>query len=496
MLKTLIKTLSTSEKKAFTLCMEKRNKRNIGSNIELFKAFDSGNPAIIRASIGQNAFNVAKKRLLDRLLDFLGNRVFEQEVSSEIQVLKYLVLARRMLAHDQLTIGIKTLRKAEKKAIELQHYAILLEIYDTALHYSQSFSSDEFQALMEKSQENLKKMQDQHALSMAHAKIQSYFRSTEFGQHRGEVRLHSIVAQAYTEFGIPSDQLNNFQSLYQLAQIADVTAFEQKNYFLVDLYFADRIDELTGTALDGERNLIYHIDVLYLVANIYFRQREFEKSLDYLHRMKTQMERFGGKFYASRNVQFTTLLALNHNFIGDYKQSEEALDTLFTQNHPSQDLLNPKLVRAMIHFQQGELDAAQRILSTFQHQDSWYQQRVGLDWLLNRRYIEILLHIELGNIDFVDSRISSLTRKYGDLFQQENYLAIRPFLKLLHQYNREPHLVSSEKFKKTVEKTIPWREHGEEDIFLMCFYAWLKARMERRELYETTLELVQTRYDL
>jgi len=490
MIKLLVSTLTLSEKKAFILWMEKRNKRNIGANIELFHAFDGGKPEAIRTTIGGNAFNVAKKRLMDRLLEFLGNRVFEQEVSSEVQVLKYLVLARRMLAHDQIQLGLKTLKKAERKAKELQHHALLMEIYNTALQYSGSLSENEMLAVVERSQKNLKQLQEQLALSMAHAKIQTYFKSAEFGINRREETPHNHVSNVYAEFNIPEEQLNNFQSLFQLAQIADVTAFEQKNYFLVDLYFAHRIDELQGTQLDGERNLIYHIDVLYLVANIYFRQRKFSESLEYLARMEVQMERFNRKFYASRRIQWTTLKALNHNFLGDFTVSTALLDDLFAANYKSEELLNPRLVRAMIHFQQGELDAAQRVLAKFQHSDSWYQKRIGLDWLLNRRYIEILLHIELENIDFVESRISSLTRKYGDLFQQKNYVAIRPFLKLLHQYNQNPHSVQTEKFKKTVEKTLPWRDRGEEDIFLMCFYAWLKAKMDGRRLYETTLGLL------
>jgi hypothetical protein len=143
----------------------------------------------------------------------------------------------------------------------------------------------------------------------------------------------------------------------------------------------------------------------------------------------------------------------------------------------------------MIHFQQGELQAAQRIMSRFQHSDLWYERHIGQEWVLNKKYMEILLHIELGNTDLVDSRINSLVRKYEKLFKTENVAYVLPFLKLVKQYEEQPSIAATEEFHAKVEKAIEWKPLQEEDIFLSSFYAWLKAKMEKRDLYEVTIEL-------
>jgi hypothetical protein len=42
-----------------------------------------------------------------------------------------------------------------------------------------------------------------------------------------------------------------------------------------------------------------------------------------------------------------------------------------------------------------------------------------------------------------------------------------------------------------VKDSFEWKVRIEEDIFVMSFYAWLKAKMEKTPLYQTTLDLVK-----
>tara|TARA_R110002050_G_scaffold291417_1_gene445864 strand:- start:5469 stop:5663 length:195 start_codon:yes stop_codon:yes gene_type:complete len=53
-----------------------------------------------------------------------------------------------------------------------------------------------------------------------------------------------------------------------------------------------------------------------------------------------------------------------------------------------------------------------------------------------------------------------------------------------------PEYISSPAFAEKVEGSIPWK--GEEEAFFnRCFYAWLKAKMLKQPVYETTLALLQ-----
>jgi hypothetical protein len=54
----------------------------------------------------------------------------------------------------------------------------------------------------------------------------------------------------------------------------------------------------------------------------------------------------------------------------------------------------------------------------------------------------------------------------------------------------DPEYISSPAFAEKVEDSIPWKGE-EEDFFNRCFYAWLKAKMLKQPVYETTLDLLK-----
>jgi hypothetical protein len=300
------------------------------------------------------------------------------------------------------------------------------------------------------------------------------------------------VIDTYERFNISDIQGYNFQALYQIAQIADVSGAYNKDYYHVNLFFEEQVLAIGGSNLDTNKYLIYHIDVLYLLANIHFRKRNFEKSMFYLDLMQAQMKRMDSRYYQSRVIQHHTLLALNLNFTRKQKEAVSKLNHLLELGFKEEELLNLKLALMMIYFQQNDLKAVKNILVDFNKTDSWYESYIGIEWALNKNYMEILLHIELGDIDYVDSRMSSLVRRYKDRFKLAQESQVLRFLKLVKEYYQQPELIASNEFKLKVERTLEFKAKEEEDIFIVCFYAWLKAKMVNEPVYQTTLELLES----
>lgn len=487
-IKEVISLLSSSEERKFIAYLSSRNKRRDTRNVDLFKALINNIEGKIKSKIGDNAYNVLKKRLFDRLLDFMATTTLESEASLESSIIKQILISRKLFSYNKPKIAFRILFKAEKEAIKIDHFALLTEIYHTLIEHSHTDITINQEELFRKVELNNQNFIEQERLNMVYAVVRRAFQENE--QDSKTIDLEEILDSNYEKYGISRQNGYSFQSLYQLAMMADIAGAHAKDYHSVNLFFIDKIKETQGGEGDTEKMLIYQIDLLYSVANIYFRKKEFSKSLEYLEEMHDQMQRFNQKFHKERLVKYTTLLALNLNFMGKYKEASSILDELFgMENIKTEDLLTAKLTRAMIHFQQNEYNEVSSILSKFQHSDAWYQKHVGQDWLLNKRFIEILLYIELGDIDYVDSRISSLTRKYGELFKSIEGNQVLPFLKLVRIYFQKPDIVKDEAFRKVVAETIPWRSIEAEDILFMSFYAWLKSKMNGRPLYETTLEM-------
>lgn len=485
----LISLLNKTEQRDFISHLAARNKRHDTRNIDLFKALKEGKEEKIKKEIGSNAYNVLKKRLNDRLLDFMAGATLDAEATTEVSIIKHLLLARKLFAYSKYRLAYKMLLKIEQEAEAINHFSLLNEIYHTMIENSHNELSPDQELVFKKLELNNSNFIEDERINMVYSIVRKAFKEAEHDSD--PVNITELLKENYTRYKITDENGNNFKTLYQLAHIADINGAFTRDYHSVDLFFVDKIKEIQGGAGDTVKYLIYHIDLLYLVANIYFRKQMFKESIAYLEDMFVQMQRHDLKFYNERLVRYTTLMALNLNFTREFKKAGNLLDELFQlKQYNSDDFLSAKLARVMIHFQQGELDAANKIMVRFQRTDAWYERYIGLEWCLNMKFIEILLHIELGNEDYVDSRITSLVRKYGHYFKSNDRSQALPFLKLVKKYYHEPSIVKTEAFMELVQKTMNWKEKSEEDVLLMSFYAWLKSKMEGTSIYEATLELV------
>ncbi|NOQ72879.1 MAG: hypothetical protein GQ574_12790 [Crocinitomix sp.] len=489
--KTLLSLLSENEKLGFQYHLKKRNKRPDARNIQLFKDLQKDQGYKLQEEIGLNAYNVLNKRLTDRLIDYTAGCILAKENTSEVEIMKLIILSRKLFSFKAYKAAFKLLQLAKKKASKIQHYHLLNEIYHSLIEHSYHEYAPDQNEVISEFQLNKKAFENQSNLNMAYAVIRKEFHDHE--RQAAPFNLSTIIEDNFKKFNIQTDVGYNFKSLYQIAEMTDISGALRKNYFGVDLFFEQQIKKIKGGPLDNEDQLIYHIDLVYLIAHIYFRKKDFDQSLAHLDNMMVQMTRFNKRYYTTRIAKHQTLFALNHNFKGNYEVAETALDILSTpiKGEISRELLQAELARIMIHIQQEELLQAKKALGALKRSDSWYMDNIGTEWLLNKKFIEILLHIELGNTGLVDSRVNSLMRKKEAFFKGSTAQGL-VFLKLIKTYHQNPQLVTSSEFMAKVEKAFEWKPTEEEDLFLISFYAWLKSKMTKQPLYETTLNLVGT----
>lgn len=486
----LISLLSHQEQQSFIQYLKERNKRHDTRNIDFVLEIIHSKEGKTKQEIGANAYNVLKKRVQDRLIDFLASVTVDKDATEEMLVIKQLMVARKLLQNQLYKHGYKLLEKAEQLAEEIHSFTLLNEIYHTSIEFSHRVLSVDQEQIIEKLERNTAKFLEQERLNIVFAVIRKAFDAIEFKAENFD--LEELLAKSYKRFGITEEGVHNFKTLSQLAQIADIYGAYKRDYSSIDLYFEDQINALEGGVSDTERYVSYHIEVLYHVANIYFRKKKFAQSLMYLEKMYLQMQRYERRYHDKYYVKYKNLECLNLNYSGETVIATEYLETLLAaKSLDTIETLNPQLVLLMIYFQNKEYSKAKRLLAQFNRSDLWYERTMGLDWILNKKYLEIIFHLELGNSELVESRIANLIRTHGQLLKSQKDSHVLNFLKLIKKVHRDAQIVLTPEFRKTVKETIQWKPDGQEDIFMISFYAWLKSKMEKRDLYETTVELMK-----
>lgn len=484
----IISLQKPEESASFIAYLNKRNKRLDTRNVALYKAIMQGKEQRIKTEIGSNAYNALKKRLTDQLIEFQGAKLLSSELSDENQVIKLIVLARKLFSEQRLEAGFTLLKRAEKTALELDQFSLLNEIYHTMIEHSSKTQKFAQSDLFTKLERNNKQFLAQERLNVLYASMQQQFNSQSFAVM--PTSFHDMYEEKRKLFGVEQALTMNFKSLNQLCVFADLYGSQTKSYHKLDLFFEPLIAELTGTEKDSEKMLPYHIELLYVLSNIYFRKKEAEKCKYYLDQMQAQMLRFKGKYADQWQARYTNMLALYLNFTGAHDAASTLLKTaLATKQIREEEHALLCLSLSMIYFQQEKLADVKNLLNTLKRTDAWYLKHMGNEWLFNLKAIEVLLHFDLGNDLLSESRIQSFQRKYGVHFKQEKDNPIWPFIGLIKSVLFDHEALQSEAFAEKVENSIPWKGE-EEDLFNACFYAWLKAKMLKRPIYEVTLEVV------
>ena len=92
----------------------------------------------------------------------------------------------------------------------------------------------------------------------------------------------------------------------------------------------------------------------------------------------------------------------------------------------------------------------------------------------------------------VDSRLKSFKRNYFKHLSEINQERVISYLNLIETYYKNPEIATTKEFINKVEKSFIWMDKEKEDIFLMSFYAWLKAKMTKQDVYLVTLDLINS----
>ena len=473
---------SSEEKREFVSFLKKKNRRGDVKNIDLYKMIDSGRldePDVqLYGKPSRNSYHALCKRLQDTMIDFVAEQSFASETSEEMQIMKLLLASRIFFEHKLYKPAFKSLEKSERRALELDHYTLLSEIYQTKVQYAHLNPKEDFKSIAGQAERNQLLQQRELRLNIAYASIKQNIRS-------GSESVRSIVESAFNDFGISIDDALTYKSLYQLFQILATTGEIRTDYASI-LPYAKHIYSIVRKKQEqADKHLYYHIQILLLMAIVSFRNKDFRHSREFCFQMEAEMRKQNRTYYKAFSNDLVLLKALNLNYTGEANTAIQLL-----QEHANK-LPQLQLALVMCLFQQLEYKKAWQALNKLQHSDRYYEKKVGFIWVIQRNIIEILLLIEMDELDLVLSKLKNFQRKQFPRLKDIGQNRAITFIQFVSLYYEDPEQVTSEAFKEKVENSFEWKGSEQEDIFVMSFYAWLKAKMEDRDIYEVTLDLVR-----
>ena len=491
----VVHLMNDEDIKAFSLYLDKKNKRKDVRNTELFELLKTDDINIEKKSFtdkkSADAHHALRKRLYDTLVEFMANRSFENDTSEEHAVLRLLVVSRLFFEHKLTKAAFKCLAKAEAIATGLEHFSLLSEIYHTQIQFAHLNLSLPLDAVVEKFRDNKKKLEQEEQLNLGYALLR---RELSHIYHEGKVvDFQALIKNTIESLGISLRQVLTFKSLYQILFIANEYASINSDYGRIAPFIMKSYGFITGNAALAERHLYYHIYILYFMANFHFRNGRFAESQSYLAQLHEQLQKQGGKYHNRFCLRYFLLKSLNENYSGFPGQGIDTAEKALAQYKKADvnDTNDLRLALIVFYLQQDSGRSAAKEMVKFSHSDSWYEKKMGMDWAIKKNLVEILLHTQQEHIELALSRIKSFKRRYKKYLVSVNEERVLGYLALIERYALKPEIASTSKFQETVEQFMAEARSGPKDIFVMSFLAWLLARVRRKTIYDTTLTLLE-----
>jgi hypothetical protein len=488
--------MSSEEQRKFVSFLKKNKQNPDSQKLKLYKLIkeEKVNSKLISVKLygkdNKVAYHQLRKRLFGEIVDFIANERFNQEEENVLEITKLILTGKYLIESKNYKTGFKLLDKAEKKAQEDSDVVSLDEIYNLLIQFSHYNSEIDLESTIKKLEQNRDLLIQDSNLNMAYATVKN--KLEEYRLKGTSIEIEAILDEVFTRFSITEKSGYNYKTLYQLVQIISASANVTKDYQQVAPFVTERYKIIANNEDENNRYVFFHLKLLYFIANIFFREKNFKASNLYLEKMKSLIDRSNKKYEKIFGIKMNVLSALNNNYLGKKEEAVILIEKAITgtKDTKNKDFLDAMIVSSMINFQQKNYQENQTIFSKLNATENWYTKTMGVNWVMNKNLIEILTHIELENIDYADARLESFLFRHKEYLKQDKRAMV--FLKYLKTSYTHPEKLKTTEFMANFYNSVETKPAPREDIYIMSFFAYLKSKMLGTDIYETTLELVRS----
>ncbi|PZD76506.1 hypothetical protein [Mesonia sp. K7] len=475
----LINTLTAEEEKEVIKTIKRKNQRGDAKNLQLFDYIRKGNIKNLDRKIygkpSKNSFYALCNRLQENIIEVVASTSFSGETSEEMECLKLLLSCRIFFEKRLYKLAVKTLYRSEKQAKNFNLFSILNEVYHTKIQYAQFFQTETLQEIFDQANSNLIAFQNEFQLNMAYAEIEKKLRDYPLQKSQ------KLIEQVLSKFSIHKEQSFTIKSIYQLLVILSKSAKQQIDYYSI-LDYAHQLYLISQKQIHlKEKHKHYYLQVLSLMANIFFRTQNFEKSLDLIKESENEIRNTKHNSFYIEDL----LLLKSLNFLCTEKLDQAIVLLENTSNN------NLKLSLAACHIFKKDYRNAQKLLLSFNHTDQWYEQKLDLIWVLKKNIIQLIVYIEMDNVDLVYAHFESIKKRYRKKLEENGEARIIEFLNLVKTNYDYPEISENQKLNHQLSVFISENSNTQIDPLLLGFYAWIKAKIEHKNHYDEFIRLLK-----
>lgn len=422
----------------------------------------------------KNSFYRLRNRLMDEInKSLLTLHYNESDVNS---ILYNIILSRLFQQRNNFKMSYFFLRKAEKKAVELNLPEFLDIIYSDLIKISTETLEIDPETYIQKRKENrmvlnqLNEIDDVLAVLIYRIKVSQNFNQKNYN-------VVNLLSSTLKQYANKETTRNNPVLKMKIYQAVSRILLQQHDYIELEKYLRLTLKEFTSDKLFNKNNHEVKLQMLTYYANALFKNRKFQESLDAGAQLKKALEEYDSLMKERYVFYYYNSQVNNYSILDRHKAIqvlEEAVeDKAVHKNKFNVMFLN--LQMALQYFDLKEFKPALKSIIKIKQEDNFkvFDEALQLKILV----FEMMVRFETEDFDYIESLLTKVKRDYRDLLKEESYFRQKLMIDILGKIIYADEQKSTAIRKKINELILGTDDKEAGDLDLVNYNIWLREKM-------------------
>lgn len=434
----------------------------------------------------RNAYYKLKNKLRSDIEESL--LILHRQRDKRFPVYKRIELSHVFRYKSEYRTAFEYLQKAEKLAEKMGDFELLGTVYTEILSLASDFYRIDPEIYIQKRQENIDKNKHIQQANFLIATVNYRLWNSNFSGK--EIELTQQLEKLQEDLMIEPEVAQTPYVQLAVNKCVRTVLLQNKEFGALEEYLKESLEAFEATNWFGGQHLREIFVHLNWLINASAVNLKFEQALHYTELLSEALERQKGKFKGKFQWIYHQSMVMNHSFLGNNEKVIEILNEVIADKNLRGSTFYDVfayLNLSVSHYNAGRLKEAMQALSIVLVPEIYDPLLRNIQ--LGVSIVEILLHFENGDLEFVEHCITDRRRKFRKEFKTDSYQREKEFLTIIRLLATKAQPFRNktvlQRIKLFLEASPPFQPGSNEAI---NYSLWLRARMEGEQYYELVLK--------
>ena len=420
--------------KIFTKRFQRQEDIKISTLFDLIKDgdFDDYDKSLISKlfndeEASSNAYYRLKNRLKGELEKSLLN--LHHNLDEKIGTINYITLASIFTYKAQYELSLYYLKKAEKNSIQNEFYDLLDLIYSQIIELGYNFNDINPIEFIEKRKENTKRLVVLMDARNAIASV-NYILSKSKIKKAGDV--DKILQKALKDLDIASEVYKMPNVKLKIHFCIRMILLQNKDFIELEKYLIQAFNEFESENMFTKSTHTSKINMITWIVNTLIINKKWNKAIEYTKFLFEELNKYNKLNYDNYIWTYYQSLVTSYMSSDRLDEAIELLEQIIEiPAHKGVTFYEYAIygnLSLCYYYKHNNSEAIKTLSHLFLKE---IYPKLSTDFQLSISILELVLHYENHNLDYVTYKAGEIKRQFRTLLKGEDYKDERLFIKLL-----------------------------------------------------------------